>query len=507
MVGAKTLQPPLGLLTVAALLPADWNLRLVDLNVRKMTQEDWQWAEMVMITGMHVQEKGLLSVLQEAKRRGKITAIGGPHATLASEEELRKDCNFLFVGEAENTIQHFVDALKEGKHRGVFVCEDKPNISESPVPRFDLMNFNDYATISIQTSRGCPFECEFCDIEMLYGRKMRYKAPEQVTRELEVLHQSGYGGDVFISDDNFIGSKTHARAILEEMTRWSKTRGQPFGFSTQVSVNLGQDLELIDLMTAANFNMVFIGIETPDEDVLALNRKFQNIRNPLMESVNNITTNGLSVMASFIIGFDGEKPGAGKNICAFAQKTAIPVLMVNVLMAPPRTKLWNRLEREGRLLLESHARDSTWGAQNFVPDRPIEEIKEELVSAWEYLYEPRRFLERTYRYHLMMRPTRKALAKSQGVSLPTEKVPPAKPPFRRRFRDFVGFFRIVWRQGIKPSYRMQFWKQLVGILKKNPSRFVKYVTCLRIRRGHVSHCPRYEGVFASGRGLALHGEP
>jgi len=478
MVGAKTLLPPLGLMTVAALLPRDWGCRLVDLNVRNLTQEDWQWADMVMLTGMGVQHQELQGVLEEAKRRGKLTAVGGPHVTSTSEEGLRKDCNFLFVGEAENTIRNFVDALKAGQDRGVFLCEDRPDLSESPIPRFDLINSDDYANLSIQTSRGCPFDCEFCDIERLYGRKMRYKIPEQVTQELEVLYRSGYRGDIFISDDNFIGSRTKAQAILEELTRWSKSRGHPFGYTTQVSVNLGQDLEMIDLMTAANFTKVFIGIETPDEDVLGMNRKFQNVKNPLVESVNNITRNGLSVLGSFIIGFDGEKPGADKSICSFAQETSIPVLMVNILIAPPGSRLWKRLEEEGRLLLDSAARDSTWGAQNFVPGRSPKEIKGEFVAAWDYLYEPSRFLERNYRYHLMMRPTRKALATSQGKALPHEPVPPAKLPFRKRLRDLLAFSRIVWRQGIKPSYRMQFWKQLIGILKHNPSRFVKYlITC------------------------------
>ncbi len=479
MVGAKTLLPPLGLLTVAALLPRDWDLRLTDLNVRELTEEDWQWAEMVMLTGMHVQREGLLAALQEAKKRGKITVVGGPHVTLFSDEELRNDCNFLFVGEAENTIQNFLDALKEGKDHGVFSCEDKPDISKSPVPRFDLIDYNDYASLTIQVSRGCPFDCEFCDIGMLYGRKMRYKTPEQVTQELEVLCRSGFGGEVFISDDNFIGSRTHARAILTELISWSKSRGEPFGFVTQVSVNLGQDLEMIDLMTEANFTTVFIGIETPDENVLVLNRKFQNVKNPLVESVNNITENGLSVIGSFIIGFDGEEKGAGERICAFAEETKIPILMVNVLMAPLQTRLWDRLEKEGRLLLESGARDGIRGVQNFVPDRSSQEIKEEFVTAWEYLYEPARFLERTYQYHLMMRPTRSALAHSQGLTSPDHNVHQTKAPLRRRLRDLGAFFRLVWRQGIRRSYRVQFWKQLTGILRHNRSRTVKYlVSCV-----------------------------
>ena len=302
MVRAKTLLPPLGLLTVAALLPRDWDLRLADLNVKKLTEEDWQWAEIVMLTAMHAQQQGLESVLQEANQRGKITVLGGPHVTLLADEERPKDCNFIFVGEVENTIPDFLHALKKGKDHGVFSCEEKPDISESPVPRFDLINLNDYATLTIQVSRGCPYDCEFCDIAMLYGRKMRYKKPEQVTRELEVLYQLGFGGEIFISDDNFIGNKSHARAVLTELISWSKSRGEPFGFVTQVSANLGQDFEMIDLMTSANFSTVFVGIESPDENVLMLNRKFQNVVNPLVESINNISRNGLSVIGSVIIG-------------------------------------------------------------------------------------------------------------------------------------------------------------------------------------------------------------
>lgn len=491
MVRAKTLLPPLGLLTVAALLPRDWELRLVDLNVRNLTEEDWQWAEIVMLTGMHVQQKGMHSVLQEAKRREKITVMGGPHVTLFPEEQLSQDCNFFFVGEAENTISDFLVALKEGKTRGVFSSAERPDISESPIPRFDLININDYATLTIQVSRGCPFDCEFCDIGTLYGRKMRYKKPEQVIRELEALYQLGYGGEIFISDDNFIGNKSQARAVLTELVSWSKSRGEPFGFITQVSANLGQDIELIDLMTSANFSTVFVGIESPDKDVLILNRKFQNVINPLVEMIDNIGKNGLSVIGSVIIGFDGEQKGVGERICALAQETKVPILMVNILMAPPKTRLWNRLEKEGRLLTGSEAFDGVWGVQNFVSERSSQEIQEEFVAAWEYFYEPSRFLQRTYQYHLRMRPTRRALAQSQGLAPPDRNMPKGKAPLRRRFRDMAAFFSLVWRQGIKPSYRMQFWRQLIGILRHNRSRVVRYLVS----------CAYGEDMFHLARGM------
>ena len=267
-------------------------------------------------------------------------------------------------GEGENTIPLLLEALRDGK-TGVIENEGKPDLTTSPIPRFDLLRLDDYDGLTIQTSRGCPFDCEFCDVVNLFGRKPRYKTPKQVIAELETLYRLGACGHVFICDDNFIGSKKHARALLQELIPWSKSRGEPFNFMTQASVNLGQDLEMLDRMTAANLGQVFIGIESPDEKVLETSRKFHNIKNPLLESLNNIKQNGMMVMGSFIIGLDGETPGAGQRICSFMEQTAIPMAMLGVLHVPPHTRLWQRLEKEGRLRRDVGHDGGTFSADEF----------------------------------------------------------------------------------------------------------------------------------------------
>lgn len=479
MSGRKTFSTPLGLITAAALLPPEWEMRLVDLNARRLTEEDWNHAEMVMVTGMIVQRDNMVRIIREAKERGKTVAAGGPYVTSVPDDVLDAGCDFLVKGEGEITILPFVDAIKEGKTHGIFEAESRPVMSISPIPRFDLLHLEDYAMIGVQTSRGCPFDCEFCDIVNLYGRLPRYKTPPQVIAELDALFNLGWRGPVMIVDDNFIGGKKHARAILRELIPWSKQRGGPFAFSTQTSVNLGQDLETIDLMTEANFGNVLIGIESPDHNVLALSRKFQNIRNPMVESLDNINRNGLTVTASFIVGFDEEKKGAGERICGLVESTSIPMAYINPLRPLPNTSLWDRLKREGRLLevptqTQPDIIEDCLGRLNYIPTRPEFEIMEEYVEALERLYKPEKYLARAYRYMLAMRPTRRAL----GTENPENWGAPhkvAKVPLSVQFHELTAFFRLIWRQGIVAPYRLQFWKQLIGILRHNPSRARKYL--------------------------------
>jgi radical SAM superfamily enzyme YgiQ (UPF0313 family) len=344
----------------------------------------------------------------------------------------------------------------------------------SPLPRYDLLRLDDYQIIVVQTSRGCPFNCEFCDIVSLYGRKTRYKTPDQILAELEILHRLGWRGTIFVGDDNFIGSRNHAKAILEKLIPWNKGRGEPFGFFAQASVNLGQDLEMIDLLTAANFGGVFVGIESPDAEVLKYAGKHQNVRNPLAESLAAINRNGLGIIGSFMIGFDNERKGADYRISHFVEQLDIPVVMVNMLVALPGTNLWNRLERENRLLEESIiGQDVSGDRMNFVPVRPEEEIYDEFVRIWDYLYKPERFLARASRYFQNMRPTRAAmgLEKSNGTTLTGA----SRAPLRIRLRYLRGFLRLLWLQGIRPSYRRHFWKNLYELYRKNPSRVESYL--------------------------------
>jgi len=476
--GNKTVNPPLGLLTVAALLPAEWELRLSDLNTRSLTGQDWQWADLVLISAMYIQRAGLLALVREAKLRGKTVVAGGPHPTSLPEAVLEAGCDFVVRGEGENTIPLLLEAMRHGK-TGIIENDEKPDLTTSPIPRFDLLRLNDYATVTIQTSRGCPFDCEFCDVVNLFGRIPRYKTPKQVIAELETLHRLGARGSVFICDDNFIGSKKHARAFLQELTPWLRSRGEPYRFLTQASVNLGQDPEMIDLMTAANLREVFIGIESPDENVLQTSHKYHNIKNPLLESLYTLKKNGMEVIGSFIIGLDGETKGAGERICAFIEQTDIPVTMLGVLQAVPHTSLWHRLEKEGRLRRDVGDDAGTFSALNYEPDRPEAEIMQEYVEAWDYLYEPSRYLARAYRYYLAMRPARRAQAVGAGGTLPEDRVPDQGMTWRRILIEIKAFFKILWWQGLRPSYRRQVWTQLLGMWRQNPTRFKQYfVTCV-----------------------------
>ncbi|MDQ1239670.1 MAG: hypothetical protein QG577_1856 [Thermodesulfobacteriota bacterium] len=471
--GRKALVPPLGLLTVAALLPDHWNLRLVDLAAREVDEESWNWAEIVMLSGMIAQKENLIDLVKEAKQRGKTVVVGGPYVSSVPDEVYAADCDFLVRGEAEDLIGTLIHHLETGHSREVIEAQSKPDLSGSPTPRFDLINFDDYLTLSIQTSRGCPFDCEFCDIVNLYGRRPRCKTPEQVMRELERIYKLGWRREVFIADDNFIGNRSHAVAVLSRLTPWMKRHGEPFNFFVQASVNLGQDLELIDMMTHANFAHVFVGVESPDEDVLAASHKSQNIKNPMVESLNNIVKNGLSVLASFIIGFDGEKKGAGNRIAAFVEETNIPVVMLNTMQVLPNTKLWNRLKSEGRLIEDSTSGLSTGASLNYVPRRPEDEILEEYVQTWDYLYEPSRFLARTYRYYLSMRPTRAALGMKETHEQPESMQKDRRLP--EALGDILRFTRLCLRQGLLYNCRRQYWRQIFGMLKHNPSRFVPYI--------------------------------
>lgn len=474
LLGHKSLIPPLGLITVAALLPESWNLRLVDLNCSSPTGDDWDWADLVMISGMIVQRDGMLQLIREARSRGKTVVVGGPYPTSCPEEVLAEKPDFLVRGEGENTVPLLIEALANGKPGGVFSSPEKPDMTESPTPRFDLLHLPYYTTMAVQTSRGCPFDCEFCDIVNLYGRKPRYKTPDQVMKELETLYRLGWRREIFLTDDNFIGNKVYARQTLERLIPWMKQRGEPFAFWCQASVNLGNDLATIDLMTEANFATVFVGVESPDEEVLELNAKYQNIRNPLIESLNNIKKNGLGVVASFVIGFDGELRGAGERIAAFVEQSDIPFVMLNSLQVLPNTRLWDRLKKEGRLC-ESWTSGEVIGSRlNYVPTRPESEIMKEYLRCWEYLYEPSRYLARAYRYFQAMRPTRRALALRNGTAPPPEPVK-ARVPLRERLRDVISFLRLAWWQGVKPAYRLLFWRQLLGMYRANPSRLVKYL--------------------------------
>jgi radical SAM superfamily enzyme YgiQ (UPF0313 family) len=350
LVNRKVLLPPLGLVTVAAILPQAWEFKLVDRNVRSVTEAEWAWADLVILSAMIVQKEDLIAQIKAAKGHGKLVAVGGPYPTSVPDEAMAAGADFMILDEGEITLPMFVEAVQRGDRSGMFRAGgEKPDVTTTPVPRFDLLELDAYDSMSIQFSRGCPFQCEFCDIIVLYGRKPRTKEPAQLLKELDYLYELGWRRSVFMVDDNFIGNKRNVKLLLKELKTWQQQHQYPFTLNTEASIDLAQDQELMDLMVECNFNAVFLGIETPDEDSLSMTKKFQNTRGSLAESAEAIAKTGLRVMAGFIIGFDGEQKGAGDRIVRFVEQTTIPTTTFAMLQALPNTALWHRLEKEGRL--------------------------------------------------------------------------------------------------------------------------------------------------------------
>lgn len=471
LVGRKAMLPPLGLITVAAILPQNWEFRLVDRNVTRVTEDDWNWAELVILSGMIVHREDLCGLIQEAKQRNKKVAVGGPYPTSFPHELEEAGADYLILDEGEITLPMFVEALAEGKASGTFRATEKPDITQTPVPRFDLLQLEAYSEMAIQFSRGCPFQCEFCDIIVLYGRKPRTKSPQQLIAELERLYELGWERSIFMVDDNFIGNKRNVKNLLRELTPWMEERAYPFSFSTEASVDLANDQELMDLMTDCNFNAVFLGIETPDESSLTVTKKYQNTRDPLTESVEKITRSGLRVMAGFIIGFDGEKSGAGQRIVDFVEKTSIPTAIFSMLQALPDTGLWHRLEQEGRLRGDANINQTT--LMNFIPTRPLEEITREYIDGFWQLYDPQKFLDRTYRHYRLLGTApchQKRREKAKQVAQSQTKA--------RKSIDWQmikAFAVICWRQGILRKTRFSFWWYLWKMFLHNRSGIPSYL--------------------------------
>jgi radical SAM superfamily enzyme YgiQ (UPF0313 family) len=464
----KAMLPPLGLVTVAAILPQEWEFKLVDRNIRTVTEAEWEWADLVILSAMIVQKEDLQAQIREAKGRGKLVAVGGPYPTAIPDDSLSAGADFLILDEGEITLPLFIAAIERGDRSGIFRSGgEKPDVSSTPIPRFDLLELDAYSEMSVQFSRGCPFQCEFCDIIVLYGRKPRTKTPTQLLAELERLYELGWRRSIFMVDDNFIGNKRNVKLFLKELKPWMVEHNYPFSFATEASVDLANDQELMDLMVQCNFGAVFLGIETPDEESLTLTHKFQNTRDSLSEAVNSITRSGLRVMAGFIIGFDGEKAGAGGRIVKFVEKTAIPTALFSMLQALPDTALWHRLEKEGRLRAKSANINQTT-LMNFVPTRPVQDIAREYVEAFWELYEPKRFLDRAYRHYRML----------GEATYPKKGKRDAK---KVNWVTIRALLIICWRQGVVRNTRWQFWRNLFNMFRHNPGGVSSYLAvCAQI---------------------------
>jgi hypothetical protein len=402
--GARHSAIPLGLLTVAALLPAHWTCRLVDRNVADVTEADFAWADMVMTGGMNVQRPDCLSLIALAQSRGKVVVVGGPDAT--SEPNFYAHVDFVVIGEAEMVIQEFIAAWDAGQRRGTFTAEKfKVDVTKTPVARYDLLRRTDYLYLAVQFSRGCPFNCEFCDIIELYGRMPRVKTAAQMLAELEAIYRGGYRGHVDFVDDNFIGNKKAVKAFLPELIVWQKEHDYPFVFSTEASVNLADDDALLALMREAGFFVVFVGIESPDGDTLVAMQKKQNARRSLAKSIHKIYGAGMFVIAGFIVGFDTEKGSVADGMVDCIEDSDIAICMAGLLTALANTQLTTRLARERRLYpvtwqmerLNEGGGDQCILGLNFEPLRPRRDVLADYKSVIDRVYAPEAFFGRVTR--------------------------------------------------------------------------------------------------------------
>jgi radical SAM superfamily enzyme YgiQ (UPF0313 family) len=442
MIPERAMTPPLGLVTVAALCPPNWNIRLLDHAFEELRDEDLLWADLVMVSAMHAQRADALEVLSRARALGRRTFVGGPWPSTHPEAALPA-ADHVMVGEAEEAFPGIALELERGTVRALYRITDKPDMSHSPTPRFDLLQLNKYTSMPIQFSRGCPFQCEFCDIITIYGRRPRAKSPAQVIRELEVLRGLGWRNEVFIVDDNFIGNHHQALQLARELAAWQKLNHQPFSFYTEASLDLAARPELMDAMVEANFMYVFIGIETPSSEALKESRKFQNLRSSdNVAQVRLIQERGLWVLAGFIVGFDSDDESIFARQLEFIDRTAIAWAMAGILQAPPTTPLFDRMRREGRLIEDSTS-TSNFSAPNFRTILPLPVLLRGLCTLLDGLYQPDAFFARAYH--------------SLEVWRPRETQKPPSLPMSYNLRVLLSS---MWHQGVRSSYRRSYWRFL-----------------------------------------------
>ncbi|HEX5707624.1 MAG TPA: B12-binding domain-containing radical SAM protein [Pyrinomonadaceae bacterium] len=453
--GKRSAFPPLGLLTLSSMLPGTWERRLVDMNVRRLADADLDWADVVFASAMIVQRDSLRSVIERCKARGRRVVVGGPFASTGAEHVAAAD--HVFSGEVETTFPEFLRNLEEGRARHTYQSAERPDLTLTPVPDFRLAEMRRYSSMLIQYSRGCPFNCEFCDIIEIYGRVPRTKSNEQMLAELDALYDAGWRGRVFIVDDNFIGNKRNVRRLLPALCEWMERRRYPFNLFTEASINLADDDELLAQMRRANFNKIFVGIETPVAESLKEAQKGQNTRRDLLDSVRKLQHYGMEVMAGFIVGFDNDPADIFQRQIDFIRQSAIPMAMVGLLTALPDTQLWRRLQREGRLLFESTG-DNTDCTMNFVPRMDARELVEGYKTILRSIYSPVEYYAR---------------ALDSLKRLNTEGVPANRAS---TIYDFASLARVVLKLGILDGRRREFWDFVARAFVERRELFVEAMT-------------------------------
>jgi radical SAM superfamily enzyme YgiQ (UPF0313 family) len=454
--GAKYPAAPLGLMTAAALLPQQWQFKIIDTNVEQLLDEHLKWADIVATGGMLPQQSGILSIIEISHKFDCPVIVGGPDPS--SQPNLYQSSDYLVLGEGEISIPLFIQALKKGCKSGAFKSDEKAEMTRAVIPRFDLIRFRDYIQVGIQCTRGCPFNCEFCDVIEMYGRKPRSKSPEQIINEIQTLYDLGYRGHIDFVDDNFIVNKKNTREVLIAIREWSEMHNYPYYFSTEASINLANDDNLLQMMRDVDFRYVFIGIESPDNEVLKLAQKQLNVNADLIKTVKKLNSYGMIVNAGFIIGFDNESNNTSEKMIKFIQESGICMAMLGKLYALPHTQLTKRLHKEGRLF-EDRSRlrnidtdiDQLTSGLNFITVRPRIDILKDYVRIINYIYNPKHYYERIINTGLNLNPANKY-----------------KPSIANILKRIKAFLKLCKKVGFNKTTGWLYWKMLVTIIFKNP---------------------------------------
>ncbi|MGA3012989.1 MAG: B12-binding domain-containing radical SAM protein [Bacteroidales bacterium] len=454
-ISKKAALPPLGLITVSAMLPASWQKNLVDMNVTSLLIKDIQWADFVFISAMYIQRDSVRKIIDECVRQGTKIVAGGP---LFTQDYLDyPQIDHFILNEAEITLPKFLKDLSEGKPKKVYQTKEFPQISSTPVPDYHLLAIKKYATMNLQISRGCPFSCEFCEITSLFGHKVRLKSTQQILAELDQLYALNWRGAIFIVDDNFIGNKKVIKfELLPAINEWMKIHKYPFTFNTESSIDLADDKELIRLMANTGFNSVFIGIETPEEVSLSECNKVQNKNRDLIQSVKIIQQGGLQVSGGFIVGFDNDSPSVFQRQIDFIQQSGIVSAMVGLLNAPKNTRLYMRLEAEKRLTIEATGNNTDF-SMNFIPKMDVNELVIGYKKVIQDIYAIKPYYNRIRQLLMNYNP---------GF----------KKPEKFNFSFLNAFFKSILIIGLKNKGRSQYWKLLIWTLFRHPALVTEALT-------------------------------
>ncbi len=450
ILGKKATFPPLGLLTISKMLPENWNKKLIDINIENLSDSHIQWADLIFISGMIVQKESATQIIARVKEFNKTIVAGGPLFTTGFEDFPLVD--HFFLGEAENTINEFIEDLENNSLKKFYKCDSFPDIEESPAPDWGIINIQRYHSMCIQFSRGCPFNCEFCDVVILNGRNPRTKTKEQILAELDMLHKLGWRGGLFFVDDNLIGNKKKLKKeILPAIIDWQRKRRYPFSFNTQVSINLADDDKLISLLVESGFTTVFIGIETPDEKSLEECSKYHNKNRDLIASVKKLQNAGLEVQGGFIVGFDSDTTSIFQRQIEFIQNSGIVTAMVGLLTALPKTRLYKRLVETKRITSESSANNTLFSTLNFKPKMDVKVLFSGYRKILDTIYGPKEYYERIKTFLKEFRPPKKR----------TQRI-------RIKLFHVRAFFSSFWLLGLKNKGRRYFWQFVFWVLLKYP---------------------------------------